>query len=114
MRTLLVNNTGEALAAIDRLMERSVSAVAQTLVIEHKRHLGKPYPAASRPGEFPARRTGNLRSSVSAEQKARHRVFVGYDQKAPYIERLHDKYRRVIDASIKLAWPKLKRAAEGR
>ncbi len=37
---------------------------ARAVVNEHKKRISRQYPPASRPGQYPARRTGNLRRST--------------------------------------------------
>jgi len=52
-------------AGILRALDRRLLAAAALLQAEHKRDLSKTYPPASRPGQYPAARTFNLRDSVT-------------------------------------------------
>ena len=50
---------------LNALLQRRILAAAVLLQAEHKRDLSKTYPPASRPGQYPAARTLNLRDSVT-------------------------------------------------
>jgi hypothetical protein len=111
---MLVDNTSAVLAMLDGLVAQRVNRVASVLVIEHKRELSKPYPQSSKPGEFPARRTGNLRSDVKTEPLGKHAWRVGYAGRAPYILRLAALGRDTVLTSAGANLAKLRRAAEGK
>lgn len=49
---------------IEGLAWKELKAWAQAAVKLHQKNLNTPYPPASKPGEFPHRRTGKLRRSV--------------------------------------------------
>lgn len=110
----LVDNTARVLADIERQVAARVKAVALTLRVEHKKDLSKPYPNASRPGEFPARRTGNLRDSVVATPLGKVAWRVGYESQAPYVVRLADLGRETVVTSAVRHMAKLRRVAEGK
>lgn len=67
--------------------------LARAVANEHKKRLSVPYPPASRPGQYPRRRTGNLRRSTVvwpggtgrvAAVRATKQVAVGYLDRAFY------------------------------
>lgn len=80
---------------------------ARAVVNEHKEQLGVPYPPSSRPGEFPRRRTGNLRKSTVVrpirvdEIRRTGQVKVGFLERAFYGEILEYSMDRMgLSASI--------------
>lgn len=82
-----------ALAAAQGLVD-----AARFLAEQHRQALGQAAPPASRPGEYPRRRTGRLQRSVTvspataAEAKRTKRVGIAYDQgKAPHAQYLEDR-----------------------
>lgn len=76
-------------------------AFARACVNEHKRRLSVQYPPASVPGEYPARRTGNLRRSTVARPKSVATIQstgvirIGYLDRAFYGVILETKMRRL-------------------
>ena len=77
---------------------------ARAVVNEHKKRLSRQYPPASKVGEYPARRTGNLRRSTVAWPTGPGRVStiqqtgqaaVGYLDRAFYGVILETKLRRL-------------------
>lgn len=110
----LIDNTPQVIAMLERDVAKRVRNVATVLQVEHKKHLSRPYPRASKPGEFPHKRTGNLQLDVTAVPVGPTTWRVGYAGKAPYIVRLVDTGRLAVHESVPLAWPKLVKAAEGK
>lgn len=51
-----------------------LALLARAVVNEHKKRISRPYPPASRPGQYPARRTGNLRRSTVAWPRGPGRI----------------------------------------
>lgn len=100
----------KAVREVQEKAAKLVLAAAAELASEHQADLGKQYPPASRPGEFPARRTGNLQSAVSWEPQTvagviakRFEVRVGYRRKADYIRWLAKRDRKwLIDTAKRI------------
>lgn len=109
-----VGSVGEFWRLVEAELERRLAKVTTTLVTEHKKALGKRYPRASVPGEFPAKRTGNLQASVASEHPSRFLFKAGYEPAAPYVVHLHQAMRRVLADTAVTVLPKLRRAAEGK
>jgi hypothetical protein len=57
-------NGKAAIAWVDRQCAFHLNQVATKAVAELRKRLDTPYPPASVPGQYPRRRTGNLRTSV--------------------------------------------------
>ncbi len=107
----LVDNTARVLADLERRLAAKVRAAAGVLVVEHKRALGTRYPPASTPGEYPAKRTGNLQSSVQAVPLDKVSYRVGYSGRAPYVVRLSTYMHRLhLSNSVPGATPKMRAA----
>lgn len=51
---------------LSRYFAGQLVILARAVVNEHKKRISRQYPPASRPGQYPARRTGNLRRSTVA------------------------------------------------
>ena len=111
---MLIDNSGAILAMLDRLVADRVQRVATVLVVEHKKDLAKPFPVASKPGQYPAKRTGNLQQDVVTEPVGKQAYRVGYAGKAPYITRLADTGRETVVTTALRSLNKLRRAAEGK
>lgn len=89
-------------------VQRRVLAAAVLLQAEHKRNLSSTFPPASRPGEYPAARTLNLRDSVTVVP-IRDGYRVGYAANAGYIVHLARRNRlTVIDTARRIA-PQLRK-----
>ena len=115
MLAVLIDNSVAVLAMLHRKIDDRVKRVATVLVIQHKNDLSTPYPRASRPGEFPRKRTGNLRHDVTTE-RVRDLVWrVGYGGMAPYILRLvNDMKREPVTTSAMRHLSNLKQTAEAK
>lgn len=50
-----------------QVMNNRLAMAGLLLRNEHRKNINRPYPPASTPGEFPARRTGNLRDGTLLE-----------------------------------------------
>jgi hypothetical protein len=80
----------DARRELDRRVGELLIRAAVAAQSELTTALGRSYPPASRPGEFPARRTGNLQSAVMYEPAnveaagRQRRVRVGYAARAWY------------------------------
>lgn len=76
--------------ALQEQLGKSLLLAAVVVQSEMKKSLNTPYPPASKPGEFPHYRTGNLRESIvidpktPAECAAQGRVRIGYAKRAHY------------------------------
>lgn len=76
--------------ALQDQLGKSLLLAAVVVQSEMKKSLNTPYPPASKPGEFPHYRTGNLRESIvidpstPAECAALGRVRIGYAKRAHY------------------------------
>ena len=111
MPTRLVDNTDRVFADLTRRLSAKIRAAAGALVIEHKRSLGEDYPPASKPGQYPAKRTGNLQSQVLAVSLDRISYRVGYGHKAPYVVRLASYMQRLhLSNSVPPAVGKMRQA----
>lgn len=61
--------------------------LAQTVQEEHRRRLSVPYPPASRKGEYPHRRSGNLGNSIAFRPDSAKAVMVTGSLRMAYLRR---------------------------
>lgn len=82
----IVSNADKAKRAVRERLEAGLEFVAIRAKELHKADLGRQYPPASTPNEFPARRTGNLQDSTDhALDAAELQSAMGYRKGvAPY------------------------------
>lgn len=102
----------EANAEAEQVAGENLQAAAEFLAEKIREEIGLPYPPASRPGEPPRKRSGELQDSVEAESdgKGGARVKVG----APYAGYLEVGLNRpFVVATAKKYWTELKRVAAG-
>lgn len=92
-----------------KLVSQKIKSIALAIVKQHKKDINTKYPPASQPGTFPARRTGNLRKSVSMnptsitaeaiKKLTTLKVKLGYDEsnfpKYPYWKALFYGTRKI-------------------
>lgn len=57
---------------------QELEAVADRIIEFHKENLSRPYPPSSRPGMFPAKRSGTLVKSISKKWKGPKVIQIGY------------------------------------
>jgi len=57
---------------------QELEAVADRIIEFHQENLSRPYPPSSRPGMFPAKRSGTLRKSISKKWKGPKVIQIGY------------------------------------
>lgn len=68
---------------------RELIAIGKAIRDQHKRNLGRQYPPSSRPGEYPARRTGSLKNGIFFDpeklsrisRNGNARITIGYSNK---------------------------------
>jgi len=68
---------------------RELIAIGKAIRDQHKRNLGRQYPPASRPGQYPARRTGSLKNGIFFDpeklsrisRNGNARITIGYSNK---------------------------------
>lgn len=112
-----------ALSDIEKRIGQVLLVIAIEVQSEETNSLGRSYPPASKPGEFPARRTGNLQSSILYEPDSllavakKKLVRIGYAAKAWYggdlevlrarkglvfvMEKLKGKLEALVGAALK-------------
>lgn len=94
--------------AVQRDLDRRIQAAAALIVAEHKRDLSTTFPPASRPGQYPAARTLNLRDAVRAVPiPGGWRV--GYSVNAAYILHLAKRGRLTVRDTVARLAPRLRR-----
>lgn len=82
----------ERLAGRKRQIERNLTDAAALIEREIKAALARPYPRASRPGEAPAKRTGELqRKQYARANLATRTIEIGND--APWAQHLIERGR---------------------
>lgn len=101
-------NAQQMLAALNRRLK----AAAALLQAEHKRDLSKTYPPASKPGQFPAARTFNLRDSVVVVPIP-NGYRVGYLVNAEYIVWLVKRGRKALLDTVTRVGPRLNKVMRG-
>jgi len=68
---------------------RELIAIGKAIRDQHKRNLGRQYPPSSRPGQYPARRTGSLKNGIFFDpeklsrisRNGNARITIGYSNK---------------------------------
>lgn len=83
--TRIKSNIKQVPWAVRRAVADGMEAAAKHLVRVTKANLNTPYPPASSPGDFPHRRTGNLRNAIDYWiNRKTLSVYVGPNTDAPY------------------------------
>lgn len=98
----------DPLADLRRRLDRRILAAAVLLQAEHKRDLSKTFPPASRPGQYPAARTLNLRDSVTVAP-VRDGYRVGYFTNASYVVYLAIRGRLTVLDTAQRIGPRMAR-----
>lgn len=92
---------GSILPVARREMANRLAAAAIFYIGQHQARLNRAFPPASRPGQYPAKRTGFGQKSVRmvpfqiSEIERTLVIQVGYDALAPYMPRLEVLYARL-------------------
>lgn len=102
----------DPLANARRQLNRRLLAAAVLLQAEHKRDLSKTYPPASKPGQYPAARTLNLRDAVTVIP-IKNGFRVGYLVNAAYIVHLVARGRLGLLDTAQRIMPRLRKIIGG-
>jgi hypothetical protein len=84
---------------------RALDAVGRLIKTNFRRRLNRAYPPASKPGEYPRKRTGKGRDAVSydVEDEPKIELFVGLEPEGKHLEILREKFdRKGLDDTIEI------------
>lgn len=99
-------------ADLRKRVDDRLRAAAALLQAEHKRDLSTTFPPASKPGQYPAARTLNLRDAVAVE-KIPGGYRVGYLPSASYILPLVKKGRKYLADTAARIGDRLRKIVRG-
>jgi hypothetical protein len=109
----------ERKAAIRRTLGARLLAALQAVQARHRQNVGRQYPPASRPGQYPARRSGTLQAAVDFEPGTVDELAttlngtVYYRPSAPYSKRLAASGRLSIKDTVRAMRGELRAIVEG-
>lgn len=78
--------------ALERHIGRNLTKLGDWIESELSQNLGKPFPPASKPGQYPRKRTGRLQKSI---KKSRKGATLTIGVTAPYARELTEKGRKL-------------------
>jgi hypothetical protein len=95
-------------------LDRRLHRAARLLLLEHRKDLSRPFPKASRPGQYPKRRTGTLEDSVTLKGiPDGYRVFYNTGE-APYVVYLVAHGRKALLDTLRRVLPQMAKAVGGK